>query len=97
MLSGRQAAKAQLIIHIKAETVGLALFHSLGSIAHIITLTDFTRSFWEGQIFPYPTLVFNDTFYSDGGLHCYRDWGVATQGMIDRKGDDQFLSWQRIR
>jgi len=29
---GVQAARAELITRIKAETVGLALFHSLGSI-----------------------------------------------------------------
>ena len=47
VLSGRPAAKAQLIIHIKAETVGLALFHSLGSIAHIMHQKDVSqRFFW---------------------------------------------------
>ena len=46
VLSGRPAAKAQLIIHIKAETVGLALFHSLGSIAHIMPQKDVSQIFF---------------------------------------------------
>ena len=46
MLSGRPAAKAELIIRIKAKTVGLALFHSLGSIAHIMPQKDVSQIFF---------------------------------------------------
>ena len=50
MLAGRPAAGAELIIRIEAETEGLALFLSLGSIAHAVPPTDISqRVFWAGR------------------------------------------------
>ena len=46
VLSGRPAARAELIFRIKAETVGLALFHSLGFIVHIKPQREVSRRFW---------------------------------------------------
>ena len=43
VLYGRPAARAELIIRIKTETVGLALFHSLGFIVHIIPQREVSR------------------------------------------------------
>ena len=73
VLTGRPAARAELIIRIKAETVGLALFHSLGSIAHSIPPADFTMVFLGGLnicISKSSFSFFDDIFYTNGGLQC---------------------------